>query len=242
MPQPSGLSAADPAVLDDVVWAALTGPQAHLAHPASGADDVKRYDPDVAPFGSARGLDARSLAAAVARLAAGQPLAFVTPAPLAAVNGADVMMRASLLQMVLTDPASLASSVTAAIEKLATANVPEMMQLVQATRPGPFGPRTIEMGDYVGIRAAGRLVAMTGERMKVPGFTEVSAVCVDPAFRGQGHAAALIRHVAAAILARGETPFLHVVQDNHAAVALYEKLGFSTRRELQFAVFRRGEA
>ena len=247
-PEPSKPPAADPATLDDVVWAALSGPQAHLAHrPAEGVD-VKRYDAAVAPFGSTHRLDAGSLSAWLARLDAGALLGLLTPQPLdaaEAVSGGAVVMRAALLQMVLTDPAPLASSTAgaaAAIEKLGAADVPEMMQLVQATRPGPFGPRTIEMGDYFGIRAAGRLVAMTGERMKVPGFTEVSAVCVDPAFRGRGYAAALIREVAAAIVARGETPFLHVVQDNRAAIALYEKLGFGTRRELHFVVFRRDGA
>ena len=243
--EPSRPAAADPSVLDDVVWAALSSPQAHLAQrPAEGVD-VKRYDAAVAPFGSTRRLDAGSLSAWLARLDAGVLLGLLTPQPLAvdAVSGAAVVMRAALRQMLLTDPAPLAPGAGgAAIEPLAAADVPEMMRLVDATKPGPFGPRTIEMGGYFGIRAAGRLVAMTGERMKAPGFTEVSAVCVDPAFRGQGHADALIRRVAAAIVARGETPFLHVVHDNHAAIALYEKLGFSTRRELHFAVFRRDGA
>ena len=108
---------------------------------------------------------------------------------------------------------------------LGPADVGQMLELVARTEPGPFGPETYRMGRYLGIRRSGALIAMAGERLRPPGWTEISAVCTDPMFRGRGLAAALVRTVAAGIDARGETAFLHVMQSN-GAVRLYEALGF----------------
>jgi ribosomal protein S18 acetylase RimI-like enzyme len=108
-------------------------------------------------------------------------------------------------------------------------DVPEMLELTRRTNPGPFLPRTIEMGDYIGVRDGGALVAMAGERFRVPGWTEISAVCTAPTHRGQGLATKLLRAVAAGIEARGERVFLHVVASNAGAIRLYEALGFSVR-------------
>jgi ribosomal protein S18 acetylase RimI-like enzyme len=118
------------------------------------------------------------------------------------------------------------------ITELGVDDVPAMSDLAGRTRPGPFGERTVELGGYLGVWRDGRLAAMAGERFSAPagdgtGWTEVSAVCTDPAFRGQGLATRLVRAVAARIRARGDEVFLHVVETNTAAVALYERIGFS---------------
>ena len=126
----------------------------------------------------------------------------------------------------------------AAIEPLAPADVPAMQALVELTRPGPFGTRTIEMGRYLGIKQDGRLVAMAGERMHLPGFTEISAVCTAEQARGRGLAAALTAHVADAVWARGEQPFLHVAGHNITAKRVYERIGFTVRRTTDFVVLR----
>lgn len=118
--------------------------------------------------------------------------------------------------------------------RLDAADVAEMLALVERTRPGPFLPRTIELGTYLGIRRDGALVAMAGERLHPPGWTEISAVCTDPAFRGQGLASRLVLALAAGIRARGETPFLHAAANNLVAIGLYESLGFRIRRRLNF--------
>lgn len=118
--------------------------------------------------------------------------------------------------------------------RLTAADVPEMMDLVERTRPGPFLPRTIELGTYLGIRRGGALVAMAGERLHPPGWTEISAVCTDPGFRGQGLATRLILAVAHGIRGRGETPFLHTAAGNTGAIRLYESLGFRLRRTTKF--------
>jgi ribosomal protein S18 acetylase RimI-like enzyme len=117
---------------------------------------------------------------------------------------------------------------------LGPADVPEMLELVARTEPGPFLPRTIEMGDYLGIRRDGALVAMAGERLHPPGWTEISAVCTDPGYRGQGLGSRLVCAIAAGIRRRGETPFLHAASANVTAIRLYESLGFRLRREVPF--------
>jgi ribosomal protein S18 acetylase RimI-like enzyme len=115
---------------------------------------------------------------------------------------------------------------------LGSADVPEMMALVERTQPGPFAPRTVELGGYLGVRVDGRLVAMAGRRMNPAGWVEISAVCTDEAHRG--HAARLVRAVASGIRASGQRAFLHVRAENEGARKVYERLGFVVRREFPF--------
>ena len=121
---------------------------------------------------------------------------------------------------------------------LGDADAAEMRALAELTQPGPFFARTHEMGEFVGVRENGKLIAMTGERLRVPGFTEISAVCTHPDARGRGLAAKLMRLVAARIVARGEQLFLHVYPHNKGAIAVYEKLGFRHRADMRLTVLR----
>jgi predicted GNAT family acetyltransferase len=118
----------------------------------------------------------------------------------------------------------------------------EMLALANVTQPGPFSPRTIELGHYIGIRRQGMLVAMAGERMRLDGLTEISAVCVESAYRGHGLAGDLVRSLVSSIAARSEIAFLHVFSSNREAIRLYRKLGFSLRRRMYLAVLVRAEA
>jgi len=120
--------------------------------------------------------------------------------------------------------------------RLGAADVPEMLDLVRQTDPGPFLERTIELGDYVGIRRDGRLVAMAGERLHLDGWTEISAVCTAPSERGRGLASRLVGALVAGIHARSERAFLHVLTSNTDAIRLYEQLGFRLRRPLTISV------
>jgi predicted GNAT family acetyltransferase len=123
--------------------------------------------------------------------------------------------------------------------ELGADDVPDMIALAAETKPGPFAQKTIAMGRYLGVRAAdGSLAAMSGTRMALEEFTEISAVCTSPAARGAGHARALMLTLMAQIQASGKTPFLHVKTEN-GAKQVYEKLGFAVRREVCFSVIRR---
>ena len=122
--------------------------------------------------------------------------------------------------------------------RLTPADATEVLDLVTRTDAAPFRPRTLEMGTYLGIRRDGRLIAMAGERFRPPAWTEISAVCTDPAYRGQGLATRLVRAVSDGIRDSGATPFLHTSADNVRAIRLYESLGFRLRRTTAFALFR----
>lgn len=133
--------------------------------------------------------------------------------------------------MVWDGPAIVPTDEAADAVRLSVADTDQAMQLAALTRPGPFGPHTIEMGEYFGCFVAGRLVAMTGERVHAPGLREVSGVCTHPEFQGRGLARRLVAKVVGRQLGRGETPVLHVMSANTAAVGLYESLGFRVWRE-----------
>src|SRR5262249_31862821 len=121
---------------------------------------------------------------------------------------------------------------------LTAADVPEMLELAAATEPGPFFARTRELGLYLGIRDAGELVAMAGERMLLDDYTEISAVCTAPSHQGRGYARSLMAALMRKALDEGRKPFLHVKQENGARM-LYERLGFHTSRFLHLTVVQR---
>ncbi|GAA3960362.1 GNAT family N-acetyltransferase [Actinoplanes auranticolor] len=221
-------------VLDNPAWAALTGPHAHLAerHGRSA-----RYPADVSPFAAvddpadpAAWRDLAALAGtAYEPLLAAPGLA--GPAGWTHVRGIPGVQMIGPAVRGAPDPEALV---------LTADDVPEILDLVQRTRPGPFGKRTPELGTYLGIRRDGVLAAMAGERLRLDGWTEVSAVCTDPAYRGAGLATRLIGAVIAGIRARGEVPFLHAAGTNTGAIRLYEQLGFTLRTPIVFAAYRLG--
>jgi ribosomal protein S18 acetylase RimI-like enzyme len=214
------------------LWTALTGPQAHLAERRGSA---ARFPVDVSPFAAVAGNGADTRWTDLAALVGPGGVAVVPDAPVEPPPGWELQQAIPGVQM---EGSGLAPTPDPEAVVLGPADVPEMLDLVARTRPGPFLARTLELGTYLGIRRAGALVAMAGERMHPPGWTEISAVCTDPAHRGQGLAARLVRAVAVGIRERGDVPFLHAAADNHAGKALYERLGFTHRRDILFAALR----
>ena len=215
--------------LDNPLWSALTGPQSHLAVRNGRA---ARFPADVSPFGAVADPSAW---ADLAVLAGAGGVVLVPGAPAEPPPGWELVDEIPGVQM---DGAGLDVAADPEAVPLGPADVPEMLDLVARTRPGPFLPRTITLGAYLGIRRGGALVAMAGERMRPPGWGEISAVCTDPAYRGQGLAARLVRAVGVVVRERGDRPFLHAAAANATGIRLYEHLGFTLRREIRFAALR----
>lgn len=141
------------------------------------------------------------------------------------------------LQMVLRHIPSVEIKET--IVPLTPEHADELFELVTLVQPGYFRRKTMELGDYFGIFRDNQLVAVTGERMKLNRFTELSAIVTHPGFGGKGYASQLTAHVAGKALNEGKTPFLHVTETNEGAIRLYKKLGFETRRKMSFWNFVR---
>jgi ribosomal protein S18 acetylase RimI-like enzyme len=232
-PTVADVAGAESCPLDHPVRAALTGPHAHFAERRG---NVLRYPVDVSPFLALPDEPTAQDWADLAELAgpgAVVPLAVVDPG---APAGWETVFAMDGVQMI--DDGLPAAPDDEAV-RLTAADVPEMFDLVERTRPGPFLPRTVAMGTYLGLRDRdGALVAMAGERLHPPGFTEISAVCTDPAHRGRGLASRLVLAVAHGIRLRGETPFLHAAAGNTNAIRLYEELGFRLRQMVTFGAVR----
>ena len=213
--------------LERPVWHALIGRQASFA---IGDERALRFAPDVNLFAAACD-DSPECIAALGKLVPPDGnllLLQVEESPLP--PGAAIELTAPCVQMVLDRLVPTAAS--ARIGLLAEADAPEMLALATLTQPGPFFVRTHTLGAFWGVREDGRLIAMAGERMRLDGFTEISGVCTHPNFRGRGLAAVLSHTVARHIVARGETPFLHALAGNAAAIAIYRALGFVMRRQM----------
>ncbi|WP_432041135.1 GNAT family N-acetyltransferase [Streptomyces cadmiisoli] len=224
-------------ILDNPVLASLSGPR--HAHLARGCGRAVRYLEDVSPF---MGLPDDPTAgdwADAARLLGTGTAALVRDS-VSVPSAWSVIDRFDILQMTAS-PALEGVDDDRAV-RLTTDDVPEMLDLTRRTAPGPFLPRTVEMGTYVGVRHDGALVAMAGERMCTEGWVEISGVCTAPEHRGKGLGAALVKTMVARIAARGDRAFLHVTSANTRAAQLYEHLGFTVRRGLVVTVLRGPDA
>jgi ribosomal protein S18 acetylase RimI-like enzyme len=221
-------------VLANAAWHALNGPNADVAECHGRA---ARYDPDVSVFAAMESPDQAAwddLAELIGPGGVGvlfREGGFESPAGWQRVyGGVGVQM---VLERDLDD-----IDVPEGTRTLTVDDVPAMTELIEIAEPGPWRPRTIELGNYIGVFADGRLLAMAGQRMTLPSHVEISAVCTHPDARRRGYAAALTAHVGRLILAGGRTPMLHVAQHNTGAQRVYEVLGFVPRREVSYQGFQ----
>jgi ribosomal protein S18 acetylase RimI-like enzyme len=213
--------------LDNVVWGALSG--RHLRFTV-GTERARRMMPGFPPFAAFADNERADVESLRAFCEPGDRLytagwrGVVPP-------GWRVDLEAVALQYVWEGPAPAADTAPEAV-KLGPVHVEAMVALAELTKPGPFGPRNVELGDYYGLFEGERLAAMAGERLGVGRWREVSAVCTHPDFQGRGLARRLMDKVMRLQMARGEIPFLHVMAANDHARTLYERMGFRRRREL----------
>ena len=223
--------------LDRPVWSALTSGNGRFAE---GGSLALRFPADIAPFAATAEDSSEEFAALGALVSRDGRVALVSLDKLKPHLGLEVVREAPIVQMVAVAATPVSSQGFEPLV-LGAADVPEMLDLAERTKPGPFGPRTHELGQYIGIRVDGALAAMAGERMRLDGCVEISAVCVSPEHRGKGYAAFLVAWLIRKLRAEGATPFLHVFTDN-PAIALYERLGFTKRKTLRLTVLARTEA
>jgi ribosomal protein S18 acetylase RimI-like enzyme len=223
----------DAAVLDNPAWHALTGPHASFA---IGDDLVRRYPSDVAPFVAVRTWDDPRVWEALAELVGPGAEIGLSATDDLPPDGWEILGRGEGVQMVQSDGLSPRPDDEAIV--LGADDVPEMLALVERNEPGPFRPRTHELGRYIGIRRDGQLIAMAGERLHPEGWTEISAVATDVEYRGQGLASRLVLDVAFHIQERGDRALLHAAATNVGAIAVYERLGFTLRRRTTFSFVR----
>lgn len=223
-------------LLENPVWSALTSRQGPLAQAHGHA---RRFPAEISTL-AALAEERSEFYTDLGRLAApGQIVALLLKTPPAAPPGWEMVRTAPLLQMLHEKGAPAGTEHS--FVRLGAADAAEMVTLAEMTKPGPFAMRTHELGTYIGIRDSGKLVAMAGERLQVPGFTEISGVCTHPEHTGKGYAAALIRELLGQIRTRGDQPFLHVREANTRAAGLYRHLGFRDRKLLHVAVLKRTE-
>ncbi len=227
------LSPREVELLDNLPWFALTSRHRHLAE---GTGAARRYRPDVAGFVGIETTRPEAWDDLAAVVGTGEQVAVFGAISTDAPAGWTRLGGGAGRQMILVDDSRL-SAADDRIVRLDVSHVPQMLALVELTKPGPFRPRTIEMGSYFGaFDDDGRLIALAGERLGVDGFTEISAVCTHPDAQGVGWGGRLTSHVARHIAARGETAILHVAETNVNAQRVYDRLGFTLRSEVQFTL------
>jgi predicted GNAT family acetyltransferase len=220
--------------LDRPVWESL----AHAPHLAEGSDLAKRFRRDVNVFASAYDDSPPSLAA-LDKLVGHNEAVFLLQVPAICVpEGLVAVREAEGVQLIAVQSIEPETGEETIME-LGDADAADMLALASLTEPGPFLQRTHTMGRFIGIRINGQVAAMAGERMRFPGFTEVSGVCTHPDFRGRGFARRLSSVVANRIQQRGDQAFLHAWTSNTAAIALYKTLGFKQRASVHVAVLKR---
>ncbi|WFP63692.1 GNAT family N-acetyltransferase [Mesorhizobium sp. WSM4904] len=221
-------------VLDRPIWSALA--TRHQAF-AEGDSLARRYRPSIVPFAATAMDDEESLRALGKLLPPLQSSIVVQTDPIVLPAEVSAVSTATLVQMTAERPMQAVSDER--VQPLTPDDAAEMLALASLTKPGPFTLEALSLGEFWGVKIGGRLAAMAGERMKQPGYSELSGVCTHPDFRGGGLARLLSLFVANRIMARGEVPYLHAYDSNAPAIGLYESIGFRLRTTLNMAVVHR---
>ncbi len=214
-------------LLDNIVWHSLIGPHAGFS---LGTSRARRLLPGFTPFIGFSNPARPDFAGLAPFCNEGER--FFCGAWSERVESAWPVDFEVVAHQMVWDGSTPAADVSLAAVQLDATHVPQMLELVTLTQPGPFGPRTVELGDYFGVFEDGRLVSMAGERLGADAVREVSGVCTHPDFRGRSLARRLMEKLIRLEIGRGQTPFLHVMYDNEHALRMYRQMGFRTHREV----------
>ena len=222
-------------LLHNPVYHALLSGDSRLSF---GNDHVKFFDEEVSPFAGFASEYDKGFNQLYDILPSGRKILYANPSFIYQQTGWQILHEIKGLQFVYEKGGEFLFDF-ANIIPLNESHVEQMMQLAKLTKPGPFGKRTIEFGSYFGIFDKEKLIAMTGQRLHVERFTEISALCTHPDYQGKGYAYKLIQHQLQVILQEGQQPFLHVREDNQRAIDLYQRLGFNISRNMNFSFLKR---
>ncbi len=215
-------------VLDNPIYHSLNSAHQQFS---KGANEVNYYQSDIAPFA---GLKDNSLANFDALFNSSElesTFVVFTPVVYEIPKRWKLLTHINMFQMVY-EHTDVPDGEISGFEDLTEQHVAEMIELVKLTEPGPFRTNTIALGDYIGVFKEGKLVSMAGHRFHPIPYIEISAVCTHPDHLGKGYAYQLLSEQIRRILGKGQKPFLHVRNDNVAAVKLYQKLGFVIRTDM----------
>ncbi len=222
-------------LLNNPVYHALLSGDAHLG---SGTETVKYFDDEVSPFAGFPEDFGKGFDELYQLLPADRRILYATRKQINEPAGWQLTHEIKGLQFVFNGQ-PIAIDYSLKLVPLESKHIEEMIAMTRLTKPGPFAKRTIEFGHYYGIFDNDKLVAMTGQRLHVNNYTEVSAVCTHPNYLGKGFAAVLLQHQLDLICKSGQHPFLHVRDDNERAIALYERLGFIQNGPMNFYFLKR---
>lgn len=219
--------------LDNHLWHALNGT---LARYSRAFGNVRLLSPDIARVAALESVAPENVSALAAAIPDGSEILAIAPRPLEATDELEVVHIKPVLQMVAEHLNPVDAEVSTRL--LGATDFPQMLELVDAARPGPLGPRAMELGSFRGIFDGEKLVALAGERLQLDGYTEVATVCTHPQYRGRSYGKAVVSAIARGIADRGKTPFLGVDADNIPAIRLYEWLGFTPRTTFYLSTVR----
>ncbi len=212
--------------LDNPAWYSLSETHQEFS---INYNNIKFYNPDYCPFGGF--IMPENISESIDEYSKLTDGFFVVGEKPQLSNQLELKNELVCLQMILNNRIDV--EIKEEIIALKTSDhIEALFELVNLVQPGYFKRQTALLGNYFGIFKDNKLIAVTGERMKMDDFTEVSAIVTHPEYTGQGYAKQLIAHAVNNIFDHNKTPYLHVVESNIGAIKLYEKLGFSTRRKM----------
>lgn len=221
-------------LLSNPIWHALGSRQQHFNR---GNDTLRYFPEEVAPFVGLPNWNADDVQLLSKDLPRNRSFYILIEKQIHLPDKLDIKFTLPLYQMECNE---LHPEFTDnPVKRLGEEHISQMLELTSLTRPGPFHNKTISLGNYIGIFDGERLIAMGGERLKVPGFTEISAICTHPDYRGKMLASHIISLLSQQIFDKGEIPFLHTRTDNSKAISVYEKLGYKISRDIFFAIIEK---